>query len=585
MNGVIYARYSSDNQREESIEGQVRECMEYAEKQGISILGAYIDRALSAKTDNRPEFQRMIKDSAKGLFDVAIVWKLDRFARNRYDSAHYKAILRKNGVKVISAKEVIAEDSTGILLESLLEGYAEFFSAELSEKVKRGMKENALKCMSNGSSVPMGYVVGKDRRFEIDPLIAPLVRDVFVRYNDGQTMKEIADSLNAKGLRTSGGKEISLNIVSRMLKNRRYLGEYRYGDVIVPGGMPAIVSEELFERAQERLQKNRHAPAAHKAEDEYLLTTKLYCGKCGAFMVGESGTSKTKKIHRYYRCVNTKKYKTCDKKAVKKDWIENFAIAQIMKALMNDQEMKRLTGALMELQEQENTELPLLQKQLAETEKGIQNLLDAIQQGLLTASTKKRLDELEETKDKLEKSIAQEQLQKPMLTREKIMFFLSRFRDMDMTKREHRQRLVDSFINAIYLYDDKVVITLNYMEGAKTISLKDIKSSGLSKAATPVATATPNIAIHFCGLRYFCARNEISILSVVITLQQTSLHITPLGKLLRGFFVCFVAAPSPPKRHARFACSLPALSGRAFSTVLCCCHLFEDPTLSARMSI
>ena len=103
MKAVIYARYSSDNQREESIEGQLRECKEYAERNGILVLQSYIDRALSAKTDNRPEFQRMIRDSAKGLFDTVLVWKLDRFARNRYDSAHYKSQLRKNGVKVVSA--------------------------------------------------------------------------------------------------------------------------------------------------------------------------------------------------------------------------------------------------------------------------------------------------------------------------------------------------------------------------------------------------------------------------------------------------------------------------------------------------
>lgn len=133
MKAVIYARYSSDSQREESIEGQLRKCKEYTERKGITVLSTYIDRALSAKTDNRPEFQRMVKDSGKRLFDAVLVWKLDRFARNRYDSAHYKAILRKNGVKVISATEAISEDSTGILLESLLEGYAEFYSAELSE--------------------------------------------------------------------------------------------------------------------------------------------------------------------------------------------------------------------------------------------------------------------------------------------------------------------------------------------------------------------------------------------------------------------------------------------------------------------
>ena len=163
MTGVIYARYSSDNQREESIEGQLRECKEFAEKNDITILGTYIDRALSAKTDNRPDFQRMIKDSEKNMFDVVIVWKLDRFARNRYDSAHYKSILKRNGVKVISATEIISQGAEGILLESLLEGYAEYYSAELSEKVIRGMKENALKCKYNGGTLPIGYVIDENK--------------------------------------------------------------------------------------------------------------------------------------------------------------------------------------------------------------------------------------------------------------------------------------------------------------------------------------------------------------------------------------------------------------------------------------
>ena len=115
MKAVIYARYSSDNQREESIEGQLRECMAYCKKNDITVLRTYIDRAMSAKTDHRPDFQRMIKDSAKGLFDVIIVWKLDRFARNRYDSAHYKAQLRKYGVKVLSATENISDGPGDIL--------------------------------------------------------------------------------------------------------------------------------------------------------------------------------------------------------------------------------------------------------------------------------------------------------------------------------------------------------------------------------------------------------------------------------------------------------------------------------------
>lgn len=134
MTGIIYARYSSDNQREESIDGQIRECKEFAEKNDIRIIDTYIDRALSAKTDNRPSFQQMIKDSSKGLFDVIIVWKLDRFARNRYDSAHYKSILKKNGVKVVSATEAISSGAEGILLESMLEVMPSIILPSLQKK-------------------------------------------------------------------------------------------------------------------------------------------------------------------------------------------------------------------------------------------------------------------------------------------------------------------------------------------------------------------------------------------------------------------------------------------------------------------
>ena len=232
MKGVIYARYSSDNQREESIEGQLRECKEYAERNDIMILGTYIDRALSAKTDNRPEFQHMIKDSTKGLFDVVLVWKLDRFARNRYDSARYKNILKKNGVKVISARENISEGSEGIILEAMLEGYAEYYSAELSEKVIRGLTDNALKCKYNGGTVPMGYYIDEQQYYQIDPKTAPVVLEMFTRYSEGATMQELVNLLNSRGMRSIRGGKITLNIMNHLLKNRRYMGEYSYRDVV-----------------------------------------------------------------------------------------------------------------------------------------------------------------------------------------------------------------------------------------------------------------------------------------------------------------------------------------------------------------
>ena len=207
MKAVIYARYSSDNQREESIEGQIRECTAFAEKNDITVLKHYIDRAYSARTDHRPAFQEMIKDSDKHLFDMVIVWKLDRFSRDRYDSAHYKHILKKNGVKVISAKEHISEGPEGIILEAMLEGYAEFYSAELSEKIHRGQKENALKGKNNGGGVPLGYLLDKKaQKLAIDPTTAPLVVEVFEKYADGKTVRSIVENFNARGLKTKKGQ-------------------------------------------------------------------------------------------------------------------------------------------------------------------------------------------------------------------------------------------------------------------------------------------------------------------------------------------------------------------------------------------
>lgn len=265
MTGIIYARYSSDNQREESIDGQIRECKEFAENNDIRIIDTYIDRALSAKTDNRPSFQQMIKDSFKGLFDVIIVWKLDRFARNRYDSAHYKNILKKNGVKVISATEAISSGAEGILLESMLEGYAEYYSAELAEKINRGLTENALKCKYNGGSVAFGYMIDDEQHFQINPTLAPVVLNIFNDYLSGKTQKEIRDELNNKGLKNANGREFTINNISKILTNRRYVGNYIYKDVVIENGIPAIIPNDVFDKVQEMIAVNKCAPSRHKA--------------------------------------------------------------------------------------------------------------------------------------------------------------------------------------------------------------------------------------------------------------------------------------------------------------------------------
>ena len=473
MTAVIYARYSSDNQREESIEGQIRECTAYAEKNGITIVKHYIDRAISAKTDNRPQFQQMVKDSDKKLFDIVLVWKLDRFARNRYDSARYKTQLKKNGVKLMSATEIISEGPEGIILESVLEGYAEYYSADLAEKVVRGQTENILKGRCNGGRGTFGYTLDSERKFHIDPLASPFVLESFKKYRDGLTMKEIRDWLNENGIKNPVGGAFTYNSVEHMLKNRRYIGELKFRDVVVPDAIPPIIPLELFEDVQEKIAKNKKAPARRKAEDDYLLTTKLHCGYCGALMFGESGTSRTGEVHRYYKCATVKKRKGCKKKTVRKQWLEDLVVNQTMKLVRDDAAMESIIAKVMELQDRENTNLPLYEKQLRDAESGIQNMLNAIQAGILTSSTKERLEQLEETKRELEARIAEEKLAKPKIKEEFIRFWLMRFRKLDMSLKDQRQALVDTFINAIYLYDDKVLITFNYKEGTQTITFEE----------------------------------------------------------------------------------------------------------------
>ena len=409
-----------------------------------------------------------------------IVWKPDRFARNRQDSVYYKTILHKNGIKVISATEAISSGAEGILLESVLEGLAEYYSADLSEKVVRGLTENALKCKYNGGTLPIGYTVDSNQFYAIDLLTAPHVLQAFKDYANGSTIQQITDKMNLAGIRTKRGGMVSINSVTRMLHNRRYIGEYSYRDVVTPGGIPAIIPQDLFDKVQERLAAAKKAPARYKAEDEYLLTTKLFCGKCKCYMVGESGTSHTSKVHRYYRCVSVKNHKGCDKKSVKKEWIEDLVIDQIKKLLLDDKLIERLADMAVEMQAKEDTVLPVLKRQYAETVKGINNFLNAIQQGIITDSTKERLEELERQKKELSLQITQEELKHPpVFTKEQFLFWFERMRKYDTKKLEHRRRLINSFVNAIFLYDDRITFTFNFKDGSKTITFAELEESGL----------------------------------------------------------------------------------------------------------
>ena len=495
MKAVIYARYSCDNQREESIEGQLRECNEFAQKNDYVVVNTYIDRAMSAKTDDRPQFQKMIRESASHQFDVVIVWKLDRFCRNRYDSAHNKMLLKKNNVKVVSATEAISEGAEGIILESMLEGIAEYYSAELSEKVIRGMTENALKCQYNGGNVTLGYKIDEEKHYQIDELIAPFIVEAFNMYIAGKQSKEIVEYLNNNGVRTNGGKPITKTTITSILQNRKYIGEYRYRDVVKANGVPAIIDEETFELAQERLAKNRHAPAAYKAPERYIMSSKVFCAECGAAMVGESGKNPKGIIYRYYKCSNAKKRK-CSCKAIRCEEFETAVINYTVNDVLTDELLDAITDKVYVYQEQDNAVIPLLEQELEDREKKISNIVKAIENGIFTESTQERLTQLETEKKDIEAKIAQEKLQSVVLTKQQIRSYLDKMKKLDLLSEGNQQLIVDTFINSIYVYADKYIINYNCKQHQEAIppDIKNVVCSELDYCGEP-STHNPNLFV------------------------------------------------------------------------------------------
>ena len=419
MKTVIYARYShGPNQTEQSIEGQMRVCKEYAEKKDLIIVGEYIDRSISGTTDEREQFQKMLRDSDKKLFEAVLVYKMDRFSRNRYDSAIYKARLKKNGVKIFYAMEAIPDGPEGIILESLLEGMAEYYSEELSQKIRRGYRETALKCKATGGPAPLGYKVTPDKHYAINDDTAPIVQKIFTMYDEGTPIVDICRELNDMNIKTAIGGEFNKNSLRAMLKNEKYIGVYNAVGVRVEGGIPAIIEAEVFGRVQIRIQANRRAPAAFRAKVDYMLSGKLFCGKCKSLMMGVHGTSKTGVKHYYYMCGNKQRTKTCDKKDVKKEWLENLVVSETVKYILQPEKIDIIAKRCVEIHKKEssqNTELALLKNQLADTNKALNNVMAAIEQGVITKTTKTRMAELEQAQEKIEFEIGLLNVRQPSL--------------------------------------------------------------------------------------------------------------------------------------------------------------------------
>jgi len=484
MKAVIYARFSSSSQREESIEGQLKVCKDYAKREKIKIVGNYIDKAKSASKDleKRVNFHKMIKDSSKQKFDCILVYSLDRFSRNKYENATYKAKLKENGVKVMSATEPIGDDATGVLMESLLEGMAAYYSMELSQKIDRGLNTNAEKCLVNGS-LPIGYKA-VDKHYVVDDDKAIIIRKIFEMYLNDSKMVDICTHLNSLGYRTKTGVEFKVTSINKILQNKRYAGYYIYRGVEVEDGIPNIITKEQFEDVAKKMAKNRKRSSASKAiGEQYLLTTKLFCGYCETGMRGTSGTGKLGKLYQYYACANqvNKKTRTCNKKRIGKQQIENLVVDLCYRQL-SDENIRKITDEVMAIceQDKDTNNYAMLKNNLKNLEKQKKNLIKSLKIGSrdenFQAMIYEEFKSLEKQEIEIQKEMDKEENLQNTLTREHILFFLNDLRQGDIKDFKYRQMLVDIFINKIYIYDDKLKIVFTTQDEKIEVDLDFLKN-------------------------------------------------------------------------------------------------------------
>ena len=465
---VIYARFSSHKQHETSIEGQIKVCEDYARREGLEIVDTYIDRAISGTTDKRPGFNRMIADSGNGNFEYIIVYKLDRFARNRLDSAIYRNLLNNNGVKLKSAMEPISEAPEGILLEGMLESYNEYYSKELSQKTKRGMNINAEKANSNGGTIPYGFKI-ENKKYVIDDEAAEIVKEIFCMYADGKTKAQIIDIINSKKI--PHNKKFNHGTLTSLLKNKKYIGIYHFNGIEIEGGCPAIIDHELFEIVQEILKKSVKTFGPKKSPAEYLLSGKLICGECGSPMQGESARSRNGTTLHYYVCRERKKNKTCNKKRERKEVVEDCVINATLDYVLNPENAEEIVKQMMIAvncnSDAEN--IKKVERNITRLNTKIDNNLESISD-IDNRDLRKRLltktAELESEKTELEKMLEKlKKYQGNEITPDKIRNWIFSYKKYNQSDLSHRKKIIDTFIHSVVIYDDKIAIYYKFNNG------------------------------------------------------------------------------------------------------------------------
>lgn len=518
IRAAAYARFSSDNQRDESIDAQLRAIRDYAVRNDVIIVKEYVDRAKSAMTDNRPSFLDMVKESADGEFDILIVHKLDRFARNRYDSAHYNHQLKKNGVQLVSVIEQIDDSPEGRMMMAVLEGMAEFYSQNLAREVRKGMHENALKCIHTGGLPPLGYDVHPEtRKLILNETESEIVRLIFRRALDGVGYGEIVNELNRLGFKTKRGQIFSKNSIHTILVNEKYTGTYIFNksspadvegkrnshkykdpeDIIrVEDAVPQIISKEDFARMQEIMLRRKKQFVGHKVIETYLLSGKIICGTCGGKYCGnrrKDGRSKNLVV-RY--CCNTKQRKGkigCSSKDIRREYIEALVLDELARNIFDESLLPVIAEHFNEYHEQRSggnrKAMDTAQKTITRLDKDIDALI-----ALLTKTSSKalllKLEQLETEKVEAEQTAAQLQstLSVEVLDYQQIKAIFDGAKKMfAQSSLNGLQNLIDTFVEKIVLYDDRAEIKFTFKKSSPSPNQKS-KISEKKMSCNPLPT-------------------------------------------------------------------------------------------------
>lgn len=463
--GAIYCRYSSHNQKEASISQQIEWCQKLAEEYKIDIIKVYSDEAVTGRTDKRKSFQLMMKDAAAGKFSYLISWKSNRIGRNMLEAMMNEERLREAGVRILYVEEDFEDNAAGRFAARSMMNVNQFYSESMAEDVRRGMIDNAKKCMVTNGHLPLGYKKDENLHYVIDEPRAAVVREIFTRVAAGDPFMEIFDDLNSRGITTSYGKPWGRTSLNKIISNERYRGIYIYDDVRIENGIPRIVSDELYFKVQEVLKVKNNPRGRRRNTADYLLTGKLFCGHCGSPMTGYSGHSRNGTLHHYYVCQKRRVEKTCEKKNVRQEEIETLIAQKIVNDVLGDDAVIEFIAdstVAYNKKCRDQGHIGILEERLANAEKAAKNIMSAIEQGIITETTKKRLLELEAEQATIRADIEAAKAEIVDVSREVIIAGLQMFRDGDVNSPAFRQKLFDTFLLAAYLFDDKLSLMFRF---------------------------------------------------------------------------------------------------------------------------